>query len=194
MSALTKLQQLQLLLDDAEQQKASLQRDVTDLRRDLKNQNPDISLMISNNLETLCTKFIEQASASFYDFEDLCLQKKESSQSVQEVKYQVKEHLEDVFRIIGREPALEQLQLWKRTTKFDTKTPNESDSGEDDKANEQNGIDPKESISGLIMGLKKPKLNQAPPPEKVTSKLATQVQEQKLVVAEITLKKDDPIP
>jgi hypothetical protein len=63
--------------------------------------------MISNNLETLCTKFIEQASVSFFEFEDLCLQKKESSQTVQEVKSQVKEHLYDVFRIIGREPALE---------------------------------------------------------------------------------------
>ena len=57
--------------------------------------------MISNNLETLCTKFVEHPQFLSFEFEDLCLQEKESSQSLQEVKSQVKEHLYDVLRIMG---------------------------------------------------------------------------------------------
>lgn len=57
---------------------------------------------------------IQQASDSFQDFENICQQKKESQTSIIDKKASVKDHLQSVFKIIGKEAKFEQLGLWSR--------------------------------------------------------------------------------
>lgn len=149
-------------LYEAEVQRSELNGQVQDLRKDLKNQNADISMQIASKLETLMVEMIGDASDTFHGFEQLCTSKKESKDTLNESKASIEKNLAKIFKVIGKERSFELIQeeLWTRRRnreQFDQSVDG-SNGGSDSGEEEMLVIHPSESITGLIHGFSKAKM------------------------------------
>lgn len=96
-------------LREAELQRADLNGQVMDLRRDLKSQNEDISIQIASRLETLIVDMIRDTADSFQGYDQLLSQKRESKESFINAKDSIENSLQMVFQVIGKGRTFDQI-------------------------------------------------------------------------------------